>query len=116
MDEIKPEEWVIFVFDTAIHMNAAPRAGVSLNTCGGVHDLKLMFVRGYAEVVTRHDRDPREHCALRLPALRAAAYVIMCTLPFNRYLNGALIAFAHERPAREILRPRFHTLIHGRVN
>ena len=42
--------------------------------------------------------------------------MIMCTLAVNRYLNAVLIAFAHKRPAREILRPGFHTLIHGRVN
>ena len=97
-------------------MNAAPRAGVSLKSRGGVDDLKLIFVGGYAKLVTRHDRDQREYRAFGLPALGAAAYVIMCTLPVNRYLNGALIALAHKRPTRKILRPRFHTLIHGRVD
>ena len=45
----------------------------------------------------------------------AAAYMIVCTWPLNRHLNGVLIAFAHKRPARKIRRPSFHPLIHGRT-
>ena len=81
MNEIKAVERVIFVFDTAIHMNAAPRAGVSLNSRGGVDDLKFVFVGGYAKVVSRHDRDQRERCAFRLPILRAAAGMIVAQSP-----------------------------------
>jgi hypothetical protein len=116
MNEIQPEEWMILVFDTAIHMNAATRAGVSLNSRRGVHDLKLIFVGGYAKLVTRHDRDQREHRALRLPALGAATGMIVRAIIPNRYLDGVLIALAHKRPARKILRPRFHPLIHGRMD
>ena len=32
------------------------------------------------------------------------------------HLDGVLFALAHKGPAREILRPGFHTLIHGRVD
>jgi hypothetical protein len=116
MDEIQPEKWMILVFDSAVHVNATPGAGVALNGRGCIHDRQPIFVGGDANLVTRHHRDLREHRALGFPALGTATDVIMCTLRADRYLDGILIALAHQRRAGAILRPGFHTLIHGRVN
>ena len=116
MNEIQPVEGMARVLDPAIHVNAAVPAGVSLDRRGRIHGREFMPVRGHADVLPRHDRDLREHRALGLPALRAAADVIVRALPLDRHLDGVLIALAHKGPAREILRPGFHTLIHGRVD
>src|SRR5215211_7115480 len=45
MDEIQSIEWMVLVLDATIHMNAARRAGVSLDRGARVDDPELVFVR-----------------------------------------------------------------------
>ena len=116
MNEIQAVEGMVGVHNSAIHMNAAVLAGMALDDGGGIHDLKLILVRRYAKVVARHDRDLRKQCTFRLPALRAAAHVVVCALPIDRHLDRVLIAMARKRPAGKIGCGGFQTLIHGRVN
>ena len=116
MDEVQPEEGMAAVLDAAIHMNAAALAGMPLNGGGGIHDRKFVRVRRDADIIARHHRDLREQGAFGLPALRAAAGMIVSDLPLDRHLNGVLVAMEGKRPAREIRRAGFYTLIDGRVD
>ncbi len=116
MNEIQAEKRVILVFNTAIHMNAASRTGVALNSRGSIDDLKFVCVGGYAKVVSRHDRNQRKCRTFRLPALRTATVMIVCTIPLNLDRNRILIAFADKRSPPKSLGPRFHTAINSRVN
>ena len=116
MNEIEAMEGMPGVLDAAIHVNAAVLAGIAMDGGGGIRDLKLVPVRRDADAVARHDRDLRKQRAFGLPALRAAAYVIVRALRTDRHLDGILTAVARKGPAREIRRSGFRTLIHARVN
>src|SRR5262249_33122793 len=91
------------VLNPAIHMDAASGASVALNRCRRIDDLKLVAVGCNADFVARNDSDNGEHRARGLPALRAAASVIMSGLGSYRNGYGILAAFALERPALEVL-------------
>jgi hypothetical protein len=42
--------------------------------------------------------------------------MIVSDLPLDRHLNGVLVAMAGKRPASEIRRTGFYTLIYGGVD
>src|SRR5215831_1112842 len=75
MDKIEPVERMLCVLDAAIHVHPAIFAGVTLDGRIGIHDLELVGVLGNTQLVARHNRDLREHCARGLPAFGASATV-----------------------------------------
>src|SRR4051794_19999323 len=75
--EIETVERVVLVLDAAIHVDAATRARMTLNSCGRVDDLELLFIGSDLDLVLANNRDLREHGAVRLPALRATTDVVM---------------------------------------
>jgi hypothetical protein len=103
------------VLDPAIHVDAALFAGMPLNGRLGIHDCELVPVRLDAQVVAPYDGDLREQRPFRFPALGAAAHVIVCALPFDRYLDLVLRAIAQQRPACKVLCRRFQSTIDRRM-
>src|SRR5437879_8826760 len=87
----------------SIHVHAALLAGMPVDGSLGVHDRELVAVRLDAQVVAPHDGDLREQRPFGIPALGAAAHVIVRALPLDRYLDPVLRAVAIKRPACEIL-------------
>jgi hypothetical protein len=83
------------VFYAAVHVNAAPGAGVALDRRRLVDDLKLVSVRDNLDLVTADDGDLAEDRALGLPALGAAADVIVRCLRSD----PDLVSTAAENPA-----------------
>src|SRR5437870_12674842 len=77
----------------------------------GIGDRQLVAVRLDAEVVARYDGDLREQRPFRLPALGAAAHVIVRALPLDRYLDPVLRAVAIKRPACKVLRRGFQPAV-----
>ncbi len=60
VDEIESEKRVILVLDSAIHVNAAILAGISLNGRARVHNFELVLICGHPEVVTPNNSYLRE--------------------------------------------------------
>src|SRR5215203_4464958 len=116
MDEIQPVEWMVLVLDATVHVNAARRAGVSLDRGARVDDPELVFVRYHLHVVTRNHGDDRENRSVRFPAFCAAARVVVGNLPLDRHPDGILGALADEGSPGEIARCGPHTLIDGWVD
>src|SRR5215831_10634837 len=103
VNEIESVQRVALVVDPAVHVDAALLARVPLDGRLGIHDCELVAVRFDAQVVARDDGDLREQRSFRLPALGAAAHVIVCALTLDRYLDLVLRAVAKQRSACEIL-------------
>ena len=76
MDEVKTVQRMRLVLDAAVHVHATDTAGMPLDGSGRVDDLELLPVGSDAEIVACDDPDDREHRALGLPALGAAAGMI----------------------------------------
>src|SRR6266852_148675 len=102
MDEVQSVQRVTLVLDSPVHVHAATAARVSLDGRVRVDDLQLVPICGHAELVARDDRDLREQCAGRLPALRAAASVVMSALARDRYGDLLVGTFAIQRAASEV--------------
>jgi hypothetical protein len=60
VDEIQSEKRVIRVLDSAIHVNPATLAGISLNGRARVHDFELVLICDHPKVVTPDNRYLRE--------------------------------------------------------
>src|SRR5579871_1501877 len=101
MDEVEAVERMAGVLDAAVHMRAASLAGVALDHSGGVDDLQLVAVLQHRNVLPWHDGDDGEVCALRLPALGAAAGVVMGDVALDANLDGVVGAFADQGPSSE---------------
>lgn len=76
VDEIEALEGVVDL-DAAVQVGAAAGAGVALDRGLGVHDAELRLVGRDRQVVPRHDADDAEERACGLPALGAAAGVVV---------------------------------------
>ncbi len=72
---------------------------MALNGCGLIDDAQLVAVLQYGDVFARNHRDDRECRAARLPALGAAAGVIMSDVAFDADLDRLVAAFADQRSA-----------------
>ena len=96
MDEVQAVEGVGLVLDAAVHVGAAALAGVALDGGRGVDDLQLVAVLGHRDVVARHNGDDREHRAFRLPALGAAAGMVVGDVAPIATFTGSS---AHLQPA-----------------
>src|SRR5215813_3300035 len=90
MDKIEPVERMLCVLDAAIHVDAAIFAGVPLDGRIGIHDLELVGVLGNTQLVARHNRDLREHCARGLPAFGASADVMHASVPPAKFAEPGL--------------------------
>jgi hypothetical protein len=116
MDEVKSVERMVLVLDSAIHMNAAARAGVPLDRGPRIHSLQLVRVLRDLQVVSRDDRDDGKLRSGRFPALRAPTRMIIGDRAFNFDFYRILRAFADECPAVEIGHTRFYSGIHRRMD
>ncbi|MNE48738.1 hypothetical protein D3C80_1432220 [compost metagenome] len=104
------------VLDAAIQVHAALAAGVPLNGRLGVDHRQFLGMLGDPELVARHHCDQGEQRALGLPALGAAAGVIVGRLRGNLHPHGVLGAAADEGAAGEILGTRLDAVVDRRVN
>src|SRR5262249_992692 len=101
MDEVKTIERVTLVLDAAVHVGTACLASVALDHCGGIDDLQLVAILEHRHVLTGHHRDDRECCASRLPALGAAAGMVVGDVALDADLDRLVLAFADDGPAGE---------------
>jgi hypothetical protein len=80
-----------------------------------VHHAELGLVLCDAQVVPRHDGDHREGSTFRLPALGAAAGVIVRDLPLDGDANLIRGTLAGKRATGELAVARLYALVDGRV-
>ena len=116
VNEIKAIKRMAFILNPAVHVNAALLASMALNGGFGIHYCELVFVSCDADVVPRNDGNLRKQSARWFPAFRAAANVIVRTLPFNRYFDFFLCAGASQRSTRKIACSGFESVIDGWMN
>src|SRR5581483_6173427 len=102
VNEVQSVERMSLVLDAAIHMRAARLAGVALDGLRGVDDMKLVAVFEHGHGVARHHGDDRERRAVRLPALGAAAGMVMRDVALDADLDRLVLAFADQRSAGKI--------------
>src|ERR1700722_9819887 len=93
-----------FVLDPPEHMGAADLAGVPLDSLRGIDDVKFVAVLQNGHVISRNHRHHREDHAVRLPALGAAAGVIVRDVALDTDLDLLVLAFADERSAGKTAR------------
>src|SRR5262245_25121614 len=113
MNEVETVEWMTLVLDAAVHVGAAALAGVALDHCRGIDDLQLVAVLEHRHVLTGHNRDDRERRAGRLPALGAAAGVVVGDVAVDADLDRLVLAFADEGTAGEIAGALLHAAVDG---
>src|ERR1700744_1126640 len=99
MDEVQAVERMRLVLDAAVHMRAANLAGVTLNGLRGIDDVKLVAVLENGHVISRNHRDHREGRTVGLPALGAAAGVVVGDVALDADLDRLVLAFADKRTA-----------------
>ena len=87
--------------DPAVHVSPAHFAGVTLNRRALVHDMQFLRMGDHLELVDRHDSDHRKQRAVRLPALRAAAGVVVGDIAGDADRDLVGRAFARQRTAVE---------------
>src|SRR6516162_7905853 len=99
MHEVQAVERMALVLDAPIHVRAAALAGVALDHGSRIDDRQLLAVFEDRKVVAGNDSDHREHRSLRLPALGAAAGMIVGDIALDADLDRLVLAFAHQRAA-----------------
>ena len=113
MDEIEPVERMSLVLDAPVHVHAAVLAGMALDGRLGIDDRQLVGVRDDLQPLARHDCHLREKGALRLPALGAAAHMVVRGLPRDLHFHLVVRALAPKRAAGEVLRRRLDSIVHS---
>src|SRR5436305_10269552 len=116
MDEVEAVERMRLVFDAAVHMRAANLASVALDRRRGIDDLKLVAVFQHLDVVARDHRDDGEGRTLRLPALGAAAGVIMGNVAGDGDLDRLVLALADQGAAGKAARALLHSVVNRWVD
>src|SRR5690348_8594472 len=111
MDEVETIERMVLILDATVHVRAASLAGVTLDHRGGIDDLELVAVLEHGDVLTRHHRDDREGRALRLPALGAAAGVVVRDVALDADLDRVVRAFADQRAAGKAAAALFDAVV-----
>src|SRR5262249_55931724 len=101
VDEVEAVEGMALVLDPAVHMRAAGLAGVPLDHRRRIDDMQLVAVLEYGDVLPWHDGDDRERRTRRLPALGAAAGMIVGDVALDADLDRVVLAFADQRSAGE---------------
>lgn len=76
VNEIQSLEGVVLL-DAAEEVDTAFLAGVALDGGAAVNDVEFGLIGGDGERITGHDADDAEDCSFRLPALGAAARVVV---------------------------------------
>ena len=84
-------------FDRAVHMHAAFRAGMTLDEGSRIDDRDLAAVFDDLDIVCRRG-DDREDGTFGLPALDAAARVVMGDVAFDADLDGLLAQLQTSTP------------------
>src|SRR5258706_2408420 len=112
VDEVQAVERVLVVLYAAIQVYAAAGTGMALDRRVGVDDLQFVAVLGDADLVTRNNRDDRKIGALGLPALGAAAGMIVRGLRTNADFDGIRRALADQCSARKILVARLDAVVY----
>lgn len=100
VDKVETLEGVLLL-DAAEHVNTAVAASVSLDSSALVDDGELVGVGSNLELVAGDDSDDGEESTLRLPALGAAAGVVVGDLTAECDLNRVGGALASELATRE---------------
>src|ERR1700761_5014348 len=77
--------------------------------------MKLVAILLHRHVFAWNHRDHGERCALRFPALRAAAGMVMRHVPLDADLDLLVLAFADQRAAGEASRTFFNAIIDRRM-
>ena len=113
MDEVETMERVILVLDPAVHVHATLGARIALDCCLLVDDLQLVLVGRHRQLVARDHAYDRECRTFRLPALGAAAGVVVGDLRVDLDLHLVTGAPAFEGPARESRGPLGNAFVHG---
>src|SRR4030095_4891706 len=101
--------------DASVHVYAAAVAGMALDRGAAIDHGELLAVGGHAYVVLRHDGDHGEHRARRLPALGAAAGVVVSDVALDGDGDGIRGAVAAERAALEFLVAGLDALVYRRM-
>src|SRR4029453_17545249 len=104
------------VLDAAVHMRAAALAGVALNRCGRIDNLELVAVFEHGHVLPRYDGDDGEDRALGLPALGAAAGVVMGDIVLDPRLARLVPAFADQGAAGKAARASLYAVVNRGVD
>lgn len=89
----------MFTFDGTVEMDAAFLAGMPLDKCGRIDNGEFVGVFQHLDAVCRCDRNDGEGRAFRLPALGAAAGVIVRDVALDAHLHGIALAIANKRAA-----------------
>jgi hypothetical protein len=98
-------------FDGAIHVHAAFDASVALDEGGAVDNLEFVAIFDDLDMVVRRHGDNRKYGARRLPALGAAASVVMGDIALDGDLDGIVGAFAGQCAAGKIGATRLYAVI-----
>src|ERR1700730_16304876 len=109
MDEVEAVERMPLVLDAAEHVGPANLAGMPLDRCRSVDDVKLVAVLKNAHVVARHNGDHRKDRALRLPAFGAATGMVVGDIPLDADLDRLLLAFADKGATGKAARAFLHS-------
>lgn len=89
-------------YDATEEVHTALFACVSLDGRLFVDDMEFLAVGGHRKLVDRDDANDGEESACRLPALRAAACMVVEDVAGECNFNLVLGAVAVQLPAREI--------------
>lgn len=101
MHKVEALEGVVLL-DAAEEVHAAVLAGVALDGGGLVDDGQLGPVGGHGELVAGHDGNHGEERAGGLPALGAAAGVVVEDVGGERHFDGGGAALAVQLAAGEV--------------
>src|SRR5436309_9698822 len=111
MDEIEAVEWMPGVLDPAIHMRTAGLAGMALDRRRRVDNLQLVAVLDHFHIVARDHGDDGEDRPCGLPALGAAAGVVVGNIALDGDLDRPVRAFADQGSTGKIAGPLLYTAI-----
>src|SRR5665213_191603 len=111
VDEVQAVERMGLVLDAAIHMGAADLAGVPLDGLRGIDDVKLVAVFKNGHAIARDHGHHRESGSVGLPALGAAAGVIVGDIPLDADLDRLVLAFADKCTAGKGALALLYTII-----
>jgi hypothetical protein len=93
MHQVEAMKWVRRIFNAAIHVSTALHASVTTDRGIFVNHPQFVTVGGDFQFVARNNRNNGEHRTIRLPALGAAARMVVSCLRSqlnNNRLMGAV--------------------------
>src|SRR5512134_2141314 len=111
MDEVEAVERMPGVLDPAVHMRTAGLAGVPLDRRRRVDNLQLVAILEHFHIVARDHGDDGEGCPCGLPALGAAAGVVVGHIALDGDLDRLVRALADEGAAGKTARPLLYAAV-----